>query len=214
MPASNLSDSERTLLVDGLEELELRASPAQLDALLALARLLETWSKRINLTGDRTLRAILRHRVLGAAALLAHAPPFASLADLGSGAGFPGLPVAVLRPDTQVTLIESRQKRHHFQRAAIRELGLSNATARLGRAEALTAQDHQAVIAQAMARPAGALGHMLRWAEPGGWLLLPGSADPPVVPEDPAYSCSERVCYRAPGGGPARSLWIGRKRSD
>ena len=70
MPASNPSDSERTLLVDGLEELELRASPAQLDALLALARLLETWSQRINLTGDRTLHAILRHRVLGAAVLI------------------------------------------------------------------------------------------------------------------------------------------------
>ena len=88
MARSNPSDSERDLLVVGLEELELRASAAQLDALLGLARLLETWSQRINLTGDRTLQAILRHRVLGAAAVLGHAPPFTSLADLGSGAGF------------------------------------------------------------------------------------------------------------------------------
>ncbi len=211
MPGSNPSDLERALLVEGLEELELRASAPQLDALLGLAHLLETWSQRINLTGDRTFQAILRHRVLGAAALLGHAPPFASLADLGSGAGFPGLPIAVLRPRSSVTLVESRQKRHHFQRAAIRELGLSNAAALLGRAEALPARPHQAVIAQAMARPAEALRHMLRWAEPGGWLLLPGSADLPAVPENPAYSCVEKIHYREPAAGPGRTLWIGRK---
>ncbi len=211
MPGSNPCDLERALLVEGLEELELRASAPQLDALLALACLLETWSQRINLTGDRTLQAILRHRVLGAAALLGHAPRFASLADLGSGAGFPGLPIAVLRPRSRVTLVESRQKRHHFQRAAIRELGLSNAAALLGRAEALPARPHQAVIAQAMARPAEAQRHMLRWAEPGGWLLLPGSADLPAVPENPAYSCVEKIHYREPAAGPGRTLWIGRK---
>ncbi len=211
MPGSKPCDLERALLVEGLEELELRASAPQLDALLALACLLESWSKRINLTGDRTLQAILRHRVLGAAALLGHAPRFASLADLGSGAGFPGLPIAVLRPRSSVTLVESRQKRHHFQRAAIRELGLSNAAALLGRAEALPARPHQAVIAQAMARPAEALRHMLRWAEPGGWLLLPGSADLPAVPENPAYSCVEKIHYREPAAGPGRTLWIGRK---
>ncbi len=214
MPGSNPSDSERALLVEGLEELGLRASPAQLDALLALAHLLETWSQRINLTGDRTLQAILRHRVLGAAALLGHAPPFASLADLGSGAGFPGLPIAVLRPGSSVTLVESRHKRHHFQRAALRELGLCNATPLLGRAEALPARPHQAVIAQAMARPAEALRHMLRWAEPGGWLLLPGSADPPEVPEDRAYSCVERIRYHEPAGGPERTLWVAKKSQD
>lgn len=212
MPSATPSPPERALLIQGLEELELEASTAQLDALLGLAGLLEVWSKRINLSGDRTLGAILGNRVLGAAALLAHAPPFASLADLGSGAGFPGLPIAVLRPGSSVTLVESRRKRHHFQRAALREIGLSNATPLLGRAEALPARPHQAVIAQAMARPAQALRHMLRWAEPGGWLLLPGSAEPPDVPADPAYSAVERIRYREPAGGPERSLWIGRKR--
>ena len=211
MPGPNPPDSEQALLVQGLEDLALRASPAQLDALLALARLLESWSQRINLTGDRTLQAILRHRVLGAAALLGHAPPFASLADLGSGAGFPGLPIAVLRPGIDVTLVESRQKRHHFQRAALRELGLSNATPLLGRAEALPARPHQAVIAQAMARPAEALPQMLRWAAPNAWLLLPGSAKPPEIPEDPAYSHVESIRYQEPCAGPNRTLWIARK---
>jgi 16S rRNA (guanine527-N7)-methyltransferase len=211
MARSNPSNSERDLLVVGLEELELRASALQLDALLGLARLLETWSQRINLTGDRTLQDILRHRVLGAAAVLGNAPPFTSLADLGSGAGFPGLPIAVLRPGSSVTLVESRRKRHHFQRAAVRELALSNAAPLLGRAEALPARPHQAVIAQAMARPAEALRQMLRWAEPGGWLLLPGSANLPEVPDNAAYSCVETIHYREPAAGPDRTLWIGRK---
>ncbi len=211
MPASNPIDAERTLLVDGLEELKLPTSPAQREALLALARLLESWSRRINLTGDRTLRAILKHRVLGAAALLAHAPPCTSLADLGSGAGFPGLPIAILRPEIRVTLIESRQKRHHFQRAALRELPLPNATPLLGRAETLPAQPHRAVIAQAMARPEAALAHMLPWAEPAGLLLLPASAAPPEIPEDPAWSFVDCIHYREPHNGPSRTLWIARK---
>ena len=205
MPASNPIDAERTLLVDGLEELKLPTSPTQREALLALARLLESWSKRINLTGDRTLRAILKHRVLGAAALLAHAPPCTSLADLGSGAGFPGLPIAILRPETRVTLIESRQKRHHFQRAALRELPLPNATPLLGRAETLPAQPHRAVIAQAMARPEAALAHMLRWAEPAGLLLLPASAAPPPNPHGPPGGVGVRRPKPGPPHGPHRN---------
>ena len=75
------------------------ASPGQLDALLTLASLLAKWSQRLNLTAHRALDAIVRRLLLEAAALAAQIPIVASLADIGSGAGFPGLPIAVLRPE-------------------------------------------------------------------------------------------------------------------
>ena len=61
--------------------------------------------------------------------------PNAPLADLGSGAGFPGLPIAVLRPETNVILIESQQKKVAFLREAIRSAQIGNASVYAGRAE-------------------------------------------------------------------------------
>jgi 16S rRNA (guanine527-N7)-methyltransferase len=148
----------RQLLLEGAAELRLDLGAGRAEALLELAGLLVAWGGRINLTGHRDQEAVVRGLVLEAGALLVHAPEFSSLADLGSGAGFPGLPIAVLRPDVEVTLVESRLRRHHFQRAAIRELGLAKVRPLRGRAEVLAPTPHQAVVAQAMARPARALG--------------------------------------------------------
>ena len=196
----------------GLGELGIPASPAQLEQLLGLARLVETWGARINLTGHRGASAILERLVLGSAALVAQLPDLESLADLGSGAGFPGLPAAILRPRCRVTLVESREKRHHFQRAACRELGLANAIPLRGRAEALPAQPHAAAVAQAMAKPREALAWAARWVEPGGLVAIPGGADPPDLPELESGVRAERIArYRDPCGGPARTLWIGRR---
>lgn len=205
-----MTDPAATLEL-GLEELGLAATASQRLALVELARLVNQWGARINLTGHRDLDAIVRRLVLDAAALISVLPHAASLADLGSGAGFPGLPIAILRPRCRVTLIESREKRHHFQRAACRALRLANATPLRGRAEELDPAPYAAVIAQAMARPAAALPVMLPWVEIGGLVLLPGGAEPPVI-DDPRVSLERALCYRTPLGGPQRSLWIGRRR--
>ncbi len=206
-----MTDPEATLRL-GLEEIGLEATAPQRQALLELARLVDRWGSRINLTGHRGLDTIVRRLVLDAAALVAVLPDLPSLADLGSGAGFPGLPVAILRPNSRITLIESREKRHHFQRAVCRELGLANATPVRGRAEQLESTPHAAVIAQAMARPMAALPPMLRWVEIGGRLLLPGGAQAPVL-DDPRFETEEILRYRVPLGGVDRSLWIGRRKS-
>jgi 16S rRNA (guanine527-N7)-methyltransferase len=204
----------RQLLLEGAAELGLDLDRARAEALLELAALLVAWGGRINLTGHRDQEAVVRGLVLEAGALLVHAPDFSCLADLGSGAGFPGLPIAVLRPDVEVTLVESRLRRHHFQRTAVRELGLAKVLPLRGRAEVLAPTPHQAVVAQAMARPARALAWMLPWAAPGGWLLLPGGDRPPEVGDVPGCQFESLVRYRLPCGGPARTLWIGRRGSE
>jgi 16S rRNA (guanine527-N7)-methyltransferase len=201
----------RSLLTEGLEELGLRAAPDQVDALVLLVDQVVAWAARINLTGHRTPELAARHLVLEAAALLAHAPAFASLADLGSGAGFPGLPIAILRPDVDVVLVESREKRHHFQREIQRRLRLANAEPLRGRAEELEPAPQDAVVARAMARPAQALAWMQRWVRVGGWLLLPCASPFPKIEVAAGVEPVEVRSYREPCGGMERALWIGRR---
>jgi 16S rRNA (guanine527-N7)-methyltransferase len=204
------SEPAKAVLVQGLAELGLEVAMDQVEALLRLAEMVEGWGRRINLSGHRTVESVIRRLVLEAAALMLEAPVFGSLVDLGSGAGFPGLPIAILRPPVRVTLVEARLRRHHFQRAATRELGLGNVRLLRGRAEELAPQAHAAVVAQAMAHPAQAVAWMLPWAQPDGLLLLPGSEAEPEV-DGGGFSVEAIRRYRLPCGGPARTLWIGRR---
>jgi 16S rRNA (guanine527-N7)-methyltransferase len=199
----------RRLLEEGIAELQIHATDAQIEALGELARLVDRWGTRINLTGHRGLTTIVRRLVLDAVALLAQLPELESLADLGSGAGFPGLPAAILRPSCRVTLVEARERRHHFQRATCRALGLANATLLRGRAEDLEASPHAGVIAQAVGPPSEVLPWMIRWAEVGALLILPGGREAPEVANSRVRL--ERIArYRVPCGGPERTLWLGR----
>lgn len=198
------------ILEQGLDEAAVATTGTQRRTLLELAALVDRWSSRINLTGHRGLDAIVRRLILESAALVAVIPDVPTLADLGSGAGFPGLPAAILRPECRVTLVESREKRHHFQRAACRLLGLSNATPVRGRAEQLEPVAHAASIAQALARPQLALPLLVRWVGVGNLVLVPGGEESPVV-EDSHVATERVIRYRAPLGGRRRSLWIGRR---
>jgi 16S rRNA (guanine527-N7)-methyltransferase len=205
-------ESHRDLLERGLKELGFSPAAAQIESLLALASQLERWSQQMNLTAHRSLDAIVRHLILGAAALTAQIPPIVSLADIGSGAGFPGLPFAALRPETRVTLVEPRRKRHHFQRAAVRAMGLRNVEMRLGRAEELESTPHQAAIAQALAQPGQAVRWMVPWVEVGGLVLLPTAAGTTEPVTDATISFDNNSLeYQEPCGGPIRRLWVGRR---
>jgi 16S rRNA (guanine527-N7)-methyltransferase len=210
----NSDDSARHLLAEGLGELEIAATPVQTEALLTLASLLAQWSQRMNLTAHRSVDAIVRRLLLDSAALAVQIPAVVSLADIGSGAGFPGLPIAVLRPESRITLVEPRRKRHHFQRTAVRALGLTNTRPLLGRSDELEPQLHAAAIAQAVAPPERAIPWMLPWVEDGGLVLLPGSAAPAAVPDRSDVEFEASVRYRVPCGGSDRTLWIGRRRAS
>jgi len=198
-------------LLTGFAELALEIQPERIEALLRLATLLERWGQRINLSGHRDVESIVGRLILDAAALSVHLPVVPHLVDLGSGAGFPGLPIAVLRPECELLLVEAREKRHHFQRAAVRALALPNVAVEWGRAERILARPRAAVIAQAVADPAQALRWMLPWAEIGGWLALPGGERPPEIPVQASLRPEGIFSYKVPCGGPRRTLWLGRR---
>jgi 16S rRNA (guanine527-N7)-methyltransferase len=195
----------------GLAELGL--DEALVTPLRTLADLLSSWAARMNLTGHRTPDAIARRLILDALALGQALPVGepASLADLGSGAGFPGLPLAICWPGCRVSLVEARERRHHFQRSAVRTLGLVNAEPRRGRIEELPPEPHQVVVAQALARPEQAVAWMLPWVAPGGWLVLPRTAEAPPIDALAELEEPRTVPYRVPVGGPDRSLWMARR---
>jgi len=205
-----------SLIEDGLAELGLPADERPVAQLTQLVLLLTEWAGRINLTGHRDPLQLTAHLVMDAAALSQALPELASisrLADLGSGAGFPGLPVAILHPDLEVALVESRLKRHHFQREACRKLQLPNVIPILGRSDEIEVQPSDMVVAQAMAQPAEALELMQPWARPGGWVVLPASAgaEEPVIPQGLTGSSLRE--YVVPGTGRQRRLWLARLES-
>jgi len=167
----------------------------------------------MNLTGHGDAEAVVRRLILDALALDRQLPETSSMVDLGSGAGFPGLPIALLHPERSVTLVESRERRYHFQRTAVRELGIGNAALRLGRAEELSPEPHALVTAQAMATPRQAVVWMLPWAEAGGVLALPLSAAQPPPGSIEGVGDTSVSSYLVPLGGPRRVVWLGKKMS-
>ena len=110
-----------------MRRLGLDVSRETVDRLEALVSTLERWQKAINLVGKTTMGDIWHRHVLDSAQLKGLIPDQAeSLTDLGSGAGFPGLVVAALRPDLDVALIESDARKAAFLGEAARRMTLAN----------------------------------------------------------------------------------------
>jgi 16S rRNA (guanine527-N7)-methyltransferase len=166
-------------LVDGIAALGLALPAGAEGKLAAYLALLEKWNKVYNLTAIRDPDEMVTHHLLDSLAVLpvlqksAPAGRRFSLADVGSGAGLPGLVLAIACPDWSVTSIEAVDKKAAFQRQVKIELGLDNVSIHCGRVEDLTAT-FDAAISRAFAsladfaRVAGHLASRL-WAMKGGY---------------------------------------------
>ena len=141
-------------------------------ALAAFLHLLVRWNRVFNLTGIHD-PDVLIERHLEESLALAPLLQGTRVADVGSGAGLPGIPLAVVAPDRQFTLIESRAKRVRFLRHAVAELGLANAQVAHARAEDLRVEHpFDTVLARAVAPPAELLTICRHLTAPGSILLL------------------------------------------
>jgi 16S rRNA (guanine527-N7)-methyltransferase len=164
-------------LADGLAAMQLALPEAAQAKLLAYLDLLAKWNRTYNLTAVRDPANMVSRHLLDSLAVL----PFVhgkNLADLGSGAGLPGVPLAIARPDLAVTLVESNGKKARFLREAIRSLPLANVTVTQARV-----QDATGAFDTITARAFASLPDMLAWAGHllalnGRWLALKGHADP------------------------------------
>ncbi|TAM99402.1 MAG: 16S rRNA (guanine(527)-N(7))-methyltransferase RsmG [Rhodanobacteraceae bacterium] len=168
------------LLAEGLSAMRLELSSGVQAKLLAYLDLLARWNRTYNLTAVRDPAEMVSRHLLDSLAVL----PFVqgrNLADLGSGAGLPGIPLAIARPAIAITLIESNGKKARFLREAVRSLPLANV-----RVEQARAQDATGTFDTITARAFASLADMLAWgghllAPEGRWLALKGRADPAEI---------------------------------
>jgi 16S rRNA (guanine527-N7)-methyltransferase len=158
----------RPALLAGLEALALPASAAP--ALLDYLALLHHWNRTYNLTAIREPSQMLVKHLFDSLAIVPHVPA-GRLADLGTGPGLPGIPVALVRPDVEVALVESNGKKARFLREAVRRLGLRNARVLESRAEDVREAGFDALTARALDRLAGILAVGAHLLGPHGRLL-------------------------------------------
>ena len=125
-------------LDQGVARLALALPPNAPETLLRYLSLLSKWNRTYNLTAIRDPLAMVAHHLLDSLAVIPHLPlaARARLADAGSGAGLPGIPIAIARPEWHVALAESSEKKAAFLRQAAIELALANVEVHEGRVEA------------------------------------------------------------------------------
>jgi 16S rRNA (guanine527-N7)-methyltransferase len=194
------------LAAAGIERLERDTA----DRFAAYCALLLRWNARMNLTAVRDEEGILsRHFVESIACARVLPAGITTLLDFGSGAGFPGIPIALCRPEIAVTLAESQNKKAGFLREAVRSLGVT-ATVHRGRAELLPAQ-FDCVVLRAVDRMAQAIESASRLIGPRGWLAVMTTDDglkPPQSASGTAFLWTET---RLLPGSEKRLLALGQR---
>lgn len=174
-------------LATGLAALGLDLPAKAPEKLLAYRDLLLKWNKTYNLTALRDPEQAISHHLLDSLAILAWVDA-GSLLDVGSGGGLPGIPLAISRPDVQVTMVDAVQKKTTFLQQAAIELQLPNARALHARVETLTGQ-----YTQITSRAFSDLSDFTRLTRhllaPGGrWLAMKG-----VRPEEEMANLPEGI---------------------
>ena len=118
-------DSPENLLQRGVEQLQLEITTTQSDALLSYVALLDRWNKVFNLTAVRDRADMVVRHILDSLSLLS-AVSGKTVIDVGTGAGLPGIPLAIMRPEKSVTLLDSNGKKTRFLHQAATQLELTN----------------------------------------------------------------------------------------
>jgi 16S rRNA (guanine527-N7)-methyltransferase len=172
-------------LVAGLQALRVDPAPAVIERLLAYLALIARWNRVYNLTAVRDPADMLTQHLLDSLSVL---PPLARqrpavagrtlrVLDVGSGAGLPGVVLAILRPDLQVTCVDAVAKKASFVRQVAGELALPNLRAEHARVEALKAAPFDLIASRAFA----SLGDFVNLtrshlAPTGVWMAMKGRA--------------------------------------
>ena len=140
------SSSWNEIIQTGAASMAFDLDPRQIRQFALFAVELIKWNRKINLTTITDPQALAVRHFLDSIAPVALIPPGASLLDIGSGAGFPGIPLKIVRPDLRVTLIDSIRKKVSFQKHVIRTLGLENIWSQQIRAERYTPENQFDVV--------------------------------------------------------------------
>lgn len=167
--------SQEEQLARGLSAMGVELPVEQREQLLAYVALLYKWNRTYSLTALKEQDKAISHHLLDSLAVLPFVPT-GNLLDVGSGGGMPGIPLAIVRPDLAVTLLDSNSKKAAFLQQAAIELGLSNVSVHGGRVEQYHPADgFAAITSRAFAELADFVAlsrHLL--APAGVWLAMKG----------------------------------------
>ncbi|WP_169788858.1 16S rRNA (guanine(527)-N(7))-methyltransferase RsmG [Vulgatibacter incomptus] len=183
--------------------------PEALDKLAAFVTELLKWNRKINLTAIEDPAAVAELHVLDSLAIGRHVPDGAKLLDVGTGGGFPGIPLAIVRPDVECLLVDRTEKKVLFLKTVIARLGLRNARAAHLRIEGDPASEGIApsdvVVSRAFAAPGEWLALAKPYVRPGGLAIAMLGSEEPAISEleadlgvSPGAIAMER--YRLPSG--------------
>ncbi len=217
MPSTLSADQRSRLerrLLSGADELDVPLASEAAGRLLDYIELLLRWNRAYNLTAVREPEAMVIRHLLDSLAVLPHLPHCAQLLDIGSGPGIPGIILAVCRPDSEVTLVDSNLKMTRFAARAQRALGLSHVTVCRERVERLDSADRfDCIISRAFASLADfvRLGGPLL-ADAGSMFAMKGRLDPNEMADlSSDFRITERHALAVPGLDAERHLLVLRR---
>jgi 16S rRNA (guanine527-N7)-methyltransferase len=200
-------------LADGLARLKLSLPPETQQKLLDYLALVQKWNKVYNLTAVRDADRMLTHHLLDSLAVV---PPLLlttigpkTILDVGSGAGLPGIPLALALPDAQVTLLDSNHKKAAFLSQAVIELNLDNAKVICERIEKYQLnQLFSVVISRAFSDLSEFVALAGRLVAPGGVLLAMKGVHPfeEITQLKGGFKLSGVTSLEVPGLDAARHL--------
>lgn len=196
-------------LDSGLAAMALPLDAAQREALLAYLGMLAKWNRSYNLTAVRDPSSMVRRQLLDSLSILPWVDAGPVL-DVGSGAGLPGIPLAIARPRLSFSLLDSNGKKTRFVQQVVAQLGLSNVEVIRERSERLARPRHYArITSRAFAGLAEMLGATRELLAPGGrWLAMKGTLPRDELAMLPADVSAEPIALEVPGEPAERHLVI------
>lgn len=197
-------------LREGLAHMQLSLDEDKQQQLLAFLALLNKWNKAYNLTAVRNEGEMVSRQLLDSLSIL----PWVTtkhLLDVGAGGGLPGIPLAIVLPETRFTLLDSNGKKTRFLNQCVLELGLKNVDVIHGRAEDCKPEQP---FSQISSRAFTALDNLVSWcgellANNGSFLAMKGQYPDDEVAALPAgWQVSSRYSLSVPGADGERHLLI------
>ncbi len=216
--ASPGSQQSRQLLLRGTAALGIVLSQKQVETFLFYIDLIQLWNSKFNLTAIRSTPLIVRHHFIDSLAIAPFTNLDKRLMDIGSGAGFPGIPLKIIFPDKEITLVDSQRKKISFMREVVRLLGLKGVEVIQARVEELNSSQN-GIFGETVARAFGSLDQFLHISAgllaPGGQGLFMSGPKGPTAYTNIKDKCIEHgftksriESYLLPIGNEQRTLLI------
>ncbi len=214
MVAHHASSLENSLTA-GLQAMQLPLSPVQTSRLMDYLSLLQKWNRTYNLTAIREPAKMVSHHLLDSLSIVNHVKA-GRLLDVGTGAGLPGIPLAIARPDIRITMLDSNNKKTAFVQQVASELALTNAIVVNERVETWKQiEKFDAIVSRAFSSIRDFVektGHLLE--EDGELLAMKGlQPDEEMADLPPGFGIQQLVKLLVPGVEGQRHLVVIKRES-